>query len=199
MNKNLMIILAVTAIAVALLPRKEPYRRELFGNSGYSPPKTVKLDDDGADLAGYEEVDDWKVTPDLMNKIIMATNSEIAKRTGLSTYIIQTHALKKYSGKGSGETMYQAMFMVAAQTGFSYGFNVVSELTVAGGDMSVTSLRTQPLGVQAPTNVAPYVSKGNGQEFVDYRLVQQMTPTEPQLQEAKRSLDALESDLNNVS
>lgn len=189
MNNRLIIFLAFVAIAVALMPRKEAYA-ETRGNAGYVPPKTIKLDDEGADLQGFDEVDDFKVTPDLVNKIVMATNEAIGKRTGLDTYIIQTHALKKYIGKGSGEPMYQAMFMVSSRTGFAYGFNVVSEID---GAMRVTALRTQPLGAQAPSNVAPFLSTGAGKEFVDYRLVEQMTPTEPQLLEAKRQLDRIES------
>lgn len=188
MNNTLIIFLALVAIAVALMPRKrESYAPE---NAGYVSPKTIKLDDDGADMNGYEEVDNFKVTPDLVSQIVMATNRAIGKRTGLDTYIIQTHALKKFIGKGSGEPLYQAMFMVSSRTGFAYGFNVVSELD---GGMNVTALRTQPLGAQAPSNVAPFLSTGAGKEFVDYKFVEQMTPTEPQLLEAKQELDRLES------
>lgn len=188
MNNTLIIFLALVAIAVALMPRREPYVDP--GVVGYAPPKTIKLDDDGVDLQGFEEVENFKVTPDIVDKIVTATNTAICKRTGLKTHIIQTHALKKYVGKGSGEPIYQAMFMVASQSGFSYGLNVVSELDSA---MRVTALRTQPLGAQAPSNVAPFLSTGAGKEYVDYKFVEQMTPTEPQLLEAKQQLDRLES------
>jgi len=59
-------------------------RTEKFTNV---PPD--ELNDEEIDLSGYEE-SDLSISHDLIQEIILRTNEQISKRTGLCTYIIET-------------------------------------------------------------------------------------------------------------
>tara|TARA_B100000287_G_scaffold396139_1_gene411528 strand:- start:665 stop:1255 length:591 start_codon:yes stop_codon:yes gene_type:complete len=191
MDRIWIFIIALLVVGLTMMPTREPYR-EMFGLAGYTRPTSPKLDDPAVDKAGYEKVENVAMTSDLMQELVLKTNAAIAKRTNLNTYIIQTSSVDQYKAP-NGESLYECMFVVASISGFSYGFTVVSALSVSGGKANVVSIRTQPLDSQAPTNIKPYASTGDAKDFLDYRVVQQITPTEPQLVEAAAELRRIEA------
>jgi hypothetical protein len=79
--------------------------------------------------------------------------------------------------------------MTVKKGGFSYGFSVVASYEVENGKTRIISLRTQPLGVDVPQDITPFVEGSGGKEFVKYDLVKKGSmPTESELQAAKNKL-----------
>ena len=160
---------------------------ETFGLSGYTKPRdSIKLDDPRPDLSGYRKAE-AKVDNDMMAEFVLQANNEISKRTGLCTYIIETTSIKHY--KSDEKELYECMFMTVKKGGFSYGFSVVASYEVENGKTRIISLRTQPLGVDVPQDITPFVEGSGGKEFVKYDLVKKGSmPTESELQAAKNKL-----------
>ena len=184
MNYLLMFMLVLTVLV--LTTNYEKFT-ETFGLSGYTKPKdSIKLDDPRPNLSGYREVE-AKVDNDMMEKFVIKANNEISKRTGLCTYIIETTSVKHH--RGENNDIYECMFMVMKKGGFSYGFSVVASYEVENGKMRVVSLRTQPLGVNTPENVAPFTEGTGGKEFVKYDLVKDTAmPKSAELESVKNKL-----------
>jgi len=182
MNVLLIIILLMI---VLLLSRRESFT-EAFGLSGYSQPVgSVRFDDAKPDLSGYTQAE-ARITNDMMQQFVFLTNKEIEKRSGLCTYIIETTSVKKYTGD---KTIYECMFMVVKNSGFAFGFSVVCSFEVQGNDIRLISLRSQPLDVQTPQDISPYINGSSGKEFIDYTLVKKMAvPTIGELESAKNKL-----------
>jgi len=89
--------LTIILIAIVLLitVRREPFT-EIFGLSGYKKPTgSIRLDDAKPNLSGYTQAE-ANISNDMMEEFVLQANQEIAKRTGLCTYIIETTADKKY-------------------------------------------------------------------------------------------------------
>ena len=126
------------------------------------------MNDSRPNLEGFE---DFEVTldNDMMEEFVLKANQEITKRTGVCTYIIETTAVKGY--RKERDEIYELMFMVMKKGGFSFGFSVVASFEVKNGKSRVISLRTQPLGVQAPGDVSAFTESSGGKEFVKYELV----------------------------
>jgi hypothetical protein len=185
MKTIILILLVIVVLALTLNKTTEKYQ-ELFGFVGYQKPvNQVVLDDAKFDTSGYEEVE-TVVNHDLMEKLVLATNKEITKRTDDCSYIIETTAVKKYSK--DGQDVYKCMFMCVRAKGFAFGFSVVATLSVKGDDVKVLSLRTQPMDVQEPSDVSPYV-QDVAKEFVDFEIVKaKAVPTTSELEEAKEKL-----------
>ena len=79
--------------------------------------------------------------------------------------------------------------MVIKKDGFSFGFSVVASYEIENGKVKLVSLRSQPLDVQAPDDVTPFVEGSEGKEFVDYRLVKEVAaPTKSEFEKAKNKL-----------
>lgn len=217
------LILIVALILVILLTRREPFT-EIFGMSGYKKPLgDIILNDPVFDKDGYTEVE-TKVDSDTMEQLVLLTNSEVSKRLGICTYIIETIAMKHYKLTEDAETitklrqdikemnerlnilhmtgdmnkiqetkneilrvtrkykdlnnvndLYECMFMIVKDSGFSYGFSVVSTVQIKNGIARVVSIRTQPMDTQIPSNITPYKESVGGQEFVDYDVVEELT------------------------
>jgi len=167
--------------------RRETYS-ESFGFSGYKKPiNYIKLNDPSPDYSGYSLVES-SVDNDLMERFVLETNKELFKRLGFSTYIIETQSVKTY--EGSGTKMYECVFMVVKNDGFSFGFAVIAsfEETVAG-KIRLRSLRSQPLSDQAPDNISVYTKGSAGKEFVEYKLIKESAmPTMDGLDSAKNKL-----------
>ena len=90
MNWSLTIVLI--AIVLLLTVRREPFT-EVFGFSGYKKPVgSIRLDDTRPDLSGYSQAE-ATVDNDMMEEFVLQANQEIAKRTGLCTYIIETDGI----------------------------------------------------------------------------------------------------------
>ena len=168
-------------------------KREMFGFAGYTKPiENVKLDDPRPDLSDYNE-SEASIDNDMMEAFVLQANKEISKRTGANTYIIETTAVKKYvyTGEDSGKgTIYECMFMVVKNGGFSFGFSTVASFEVFGSKPpTLISLRSQPMGVQGPVNVGPFVNDIEGKEFIEYNLVKEKAvPSKGELDSAKNKL-----------
>jgi hypothetical protein len=178
---------AILLIIVLLLAtNREPFT-EVFGFSGYKKPVgSVRFDDARPDLSGFSQAE-ADVDNNMMEEFVLQANQEIAKRTGLCTYIIETTALKKYTD--GTKSIYECMFMTVKNSGFAYGFSVVASYEVTNGTIKLVSLRSQPLDVQTVSNVTPFVDGVRGQEFVDYKLVKEVAvPTTSELEVAKNKL-----------
>ena len=144
------------------------------------------LDDPTYDTSSYTEAE-AVVDHDLMEKLVLTTNEEITRRTDDCSYIIETTAVKRYV-KSDSPDVYKCMFMCVRAKGFAYGFSVVSTLSVRGDDVRVLSVRTQPLNVDPPSDVSPYV-QDVAKEFLDFEIVKEKSaPTVGELDAAKENL-----------
>lgn len=181
------LLLFVLVLVVLVLTTNYENFTETFGLSGYTKPvDSVKLNDPRPDLSGYKEVE-AKADNDLMEEFVLKANQEISKRTGLCTYIIETTTMKHY--KGPEKDIYECMFMVMKNGGFSYGFSVVASYEVQNGEIRIISLRTQPIGVQAPQDISPFTEGSEGKEFVKYELVKEVAmPKSAELESVKNKL-----------
>ena len=180
------LLLVALVILVILLTKRESFT-ELFGFSGHTKHVSgVKFDDPRPDLTGYDEIE-VKVDHDMMEEFIMLANKEVAKRTGLSTYIIETTSIKGY--RNEDKTIYECMFMTVKNSGFSFGFSVVASYEVTGEGISLISLRSQPLRVESPGNIEPFTGDSEGKEFIDYKLVKEVSlPTRNEFDSVKNYL-----------
>lgn len=110
---------------------------------------------------------------DLMNKIVLATNTYVSEKYKKPTYIIETIAAKKYEHKITGDVFYRCMFMVMSRKGFASGFTVTADVRVEP-KVEVIALTKQPIDVKLPGDTAPYEqSDVGGQEFFEYKLVKE--------------------------
>jgi hypothetical protein len=148
---------------------------EMFGFSGFSKPvDTIMLNEPEADLTDYVELgEDIELSNDLMQKMVLATNREISKKTGLCTYIIETTAIKKFTNVKTAQEIYRCMFMAVKHSGFALGFAVTSDIRMDDGTATVLSVRSQPINVDSPVDPSIYQTNVEGKEFEDYSLVRQ--------------------------
>ena len=146
---------------------------EQFGFSWYTKRiEPVILNDGQTDLSDYEESgEEIEVSSDLMQEMILATNKEISKKTGLCTYIIETLSVKKYINKTSNQEIYRCMFMSVKHKGFSFGFSVTSDLRIIEGKAVVLNITTQPIDYKPPLDPSIYQKSIKGKEFEDYTEV----------------------------
>jgi hypothetical protein len=183
--------LTIILIAIVLLitVRREPFT-EIFGLSGYKKPTgSIRLDDAKPNLSGYTQAE-ADISNDMMEEFVLQANQEIAKRTGLCTYIIETTTVKKFVN--DDKAIYECMFMTVKNNGFAFGFSVVASYEVVNGQVKLVSLRSQPLDVQTVSDVTPFVESRGGQDFVKYNLVKEAAvPTQSELETAKNKLSQL--------
>lgn len=181
------LLLVALVILVILLTKRESFT-ELFGFSGHTKHVSgVKFDDPRPDLSGYNPIE-VKVDHDIVEEFVMLANTEISKRIGLSTYIIETTSIKGYVND-DGEMIYECMFMTVKNSGFSFGFSVVASYKLTDAGISLISLRSQPLGVESPENIQPFTDGSDGREFVDYKLVKEAAiPAKSEFDSVKNNL-----------
>jgi hypothetical protein len=148
---------------------------EQFGFSGYTKPtNSVLLKGTDTDLSDYEESgEEIEVSNDLIQEMVLATNKEVSKKTGLCTYIIETLSVKKYINKTSKQEIYRCMFMSVKHKGFAVGFSVTSDLRIIDDRATVLNVRTQPIDVNPPSDPSIYQKSIKGKEFEDYTEVRQ--------------------------
>lgn len=182
--------IVLIAIVLLLTVRREPFT-EIFGFSGYKKPTgSIRLDDARPDLSGYSQAE-ANIDNDTMQEFVLQANQEIAKRTGLCTYIIETTAVKKYVNSES-KAIYECMFMAVKNDGFAFGFSVVASYEVVNNVVKLVSLRSQPLDIQTVSDISPFVESRDGQDFVKYDLVKEaVVPTQGELEVAKNKLSQL--------
>ena len=172
MNTIVLILLILTVLMI--MSRTEMFT-EQFGFSGHTKPvKDVLLKGTNTDLSDYEESgEELEVSNDLMQEMIIATNKEVSKKTGLCTYIIETLSVKKYTNKKSNQEIYRCMFMTVKHKGFALGFSVTSDLRIIEGKAVVLNTTTQPIDVKPPSDPSIYQKSIKGKEFEDYTEVRQ--------------------------
>ena len=148
---------------------------EHFGFSGYIKPKDpITIEDIEVDLSEYEESgDDIALSNELMQKLVLATNKAVSKKTGLCTYIIETMNVKKYTNTTTNQEIYRCMFMSVKHRGFALGFAVTSDMRIIDGKAIVIGLRTQPIDYRPPIDTSIYQKSIKGKEFEDYTEVRQ--------------------------
>ena len=172
MNTIVLILLILTVLMI--MSRTEMFT-EQFGFSGHTKPvKAVLMKGTNTDLSDYEESgEELEVSNDLMQEMILATNKEVSKKTGLCTYIIETLSVKKYTNKKSNQEIYRCMFMTVKHKGFALGFSVTSDLRIIEGKAVVLNMTTQPIDVKPPSDPSIYQKSIKGKEFEDYTEVRQ--------------------------
>jgi len=172
MNTIVLILLILTVLMI--MSRTEMFT-EQFGFSGHTKPvKPVLLKGTNTDLSDYEESgEELEVSNDLMQEMVLATNKEVSKKTGLCTYIIETLSVKKYTNKKSNQEIYRCMFMTVKHKGFALGFSVTSDLRIIEGKAVVLNMTTQPIDVKPPSDPSIYQKSIKGKEFEDYTEVRQ--------------------------
>ncbi|MAT87116.1 MAG: hypothetical protein CL532_01000 [Aestuariivita sp.] len=124
------------------------------------------------DMKKYKEQEEAiDITPDLMEKMILATNKYIKEKTDMCTYIIETTRIKKFKSLTSSHVLYKCMFMVAKQEGFSFGFSITAEIIVNGDDVIVHAVQSKPIDINPPTNVSPYLNDVPVMEHVPFNEI----------------------------
>jgi hypothetical protein len=183
--------LALTLIVIVffLMTNREGFT-EAFGLSGHTKPvPPVKLNDPKPDLSKYKKVE-VNVDNDMIEEFVLQANYEISKRTGICTYIIETTTVDHY--RGEDKDIYECMFMTIKKDGFSFGFSIVASFEVENEKVKLVSLRSQPLGVDAPGDVSAFTEGSAGKEFLDYELVKEVAyPTKSEFDSAKNKLKSL--------
>lgn len=165
-----LIVLVVYAITT-MQPRTEGYR-EMFGFAGHQQREQIRFKDPAYNVSSLRETE-AKVTNDIMNELVTKTLAEIQNRTGACCHIIETTALKYYTGANN---VYKVQFMCVETGGFPYAFSVAATLVMKGDIATVVSLRSQPLDSESPSNVNAFENvAGSGAEFLDFELVQDMS------------------------
>jgi hypothetical protein len=179
---NYIFVIASIVIALILLTK-----RESFGMAGYTKPvERVQLDDPRPDLSKYTKVE-TSVDNDMIEEFVLKANKEISTRTGVCTYIIETTSVNQY--RGEEDSIFECMFMVIKNNGFSFGFSVVASFEVKGKNVRLIALRSQPLDVQAPSDITPFTEGSQAKEFVDYQIVKEVAvPTKDEFDSAKIKL-----------
>jgi len=165
-----LIVLVVYALTTMKPSRTEGYR-EMFGFAGHQKREQIRFKDPVYNVSSLRETE-AKVTNDIMNELVTKTLAEIQNRTGACCHIIETTALKYYTGVNN---VYKVQFMCVETGGFPYAFSVAATLVMKGDTASVLSLRSQPLSSESPSNVDAFENaSGSGAEFIDFELVQDM-------------------------
>ena len=190
MNTILLILLIL--IVLMTMSRTEMFT-EQFGLSGYTKPmNSVLLKGTDTDLSDYEESgEEIEVSNDLMQEMVLATNKEVSKKTGLCTYIIETLSVKKYINTKSKQEIYRCMFMAVKHKGFAVGFSVTSDLRIIDDRATVLNVRTQPIDVNPPSDPSIYQKSIKGKEFEDYSEVRR---SELDMVKKKKIIDKVISD-----
>ena len=138
------------------------------------PNDTIMLDEPEADIKDYVELgEDIEISNDLMQKLVLAVNKEISKKTGLCTYIIETLSIKKFTNVLTKQEIYKCMFMAVKHSGFALGFSVAADIRMDDDTAIVLSVRSQPIDVNSPVDPSIYQTNVEGKEFEDYSLVRQ--------------------------
>ena len=91
-----MIVVLLLVVIICIITFSS--RKENFNCSGYKKPVgSVTFDDAGMDMKKYKEQEEAiDITPDLMEKMILATNKYIKEKIDMCTYIIETTRIKKF-------------------------------------------------------------------------------------------------------
>ena len=186
---NYLLALTLIVIVFFLMTKRESCT-EAFGLSGHTTPvPPIELNDPRPDLSKYKKIE-ASVDNDRIEDFVLQANHEISKRTGLCTYIIETTSITQY--RGDDKDIYECVFMTVKKDGFSFGFSIVASFEVENEMVRLVSLRSQPLGVQAPDDITPFIEGSTGKEFLDYKIVKESAnPTKSEFDSVKNNLKTL--------
>ena len=115
-------LLALIVLVLFLMSR----RTEMF----MTKDATSDVDEGVLDLSAYERLENVKVSNSVMEQIVLSVNKRIQELTGLCTYIIDTHEVRKYKHKQTGDEVYRCRFMVLKHGGFPYAFAMTSDVRI---------------------------------------------------------------------
>lgn len=101
-------------------------RTEMFSTK----TETTEIDEGVLDLTQYQRLENVKVSNNVMEQIVLAVNKRISEITGLCTYIIDTHEVRKFKHEETGDEVYRCRFMVLKHGGFPYAFAVSSDVRI---------------------------------------------------------------------
>ena len=142
---------------------------EGYGFSGYTVPRETQLMDPFPNLTGYESTKN-DANADLMESIVLLTNKEIHKRTGIQNYIIETTSMKKFTKEAA--SIYECRFMTVKKGGFSFGFSIVVWVILEDRKPpKLLAIRSQPIGFQNSDRVISLSEKSMGKDFLNYNIV----------------------------
>jgi hypothetical protein len=157
-------------LMLILITQKEGFI-ERFGLSGHKKEaKYLLIDDELTNTLGMEEVS-VRVGPHQMQEIVLNANKYIQGKIDDCSYIIETTEIKQF--KGPLKEIVRVMFMCVRNKGFAYGFAVTVDADYRTAQ--ILSARTQPLGIDSPSDVSPYVSDGTAREFTKYEIIKEKT------------------------
>lgn len=146
------------------------FSKGMFGND--ESTKRIVLDDPSLDMKEYTE--NTNITSnrhDLVEKLVLATNKYVSEQTGNCTYVIETLSIKKYVHIKNNNEIYRCMFMLMKQHSFAFGFSVSVDIKLNPDDtVEVLSARSQPINVDPPTTILPFINDIEGHEYIDYEL-----------------------------
>lgn len=164
------IIILLLIILLLLSTQRENYR-EMFGFAGHkkSSEYTV-INDKFSNANEYEEVP-LNVDMFHLQEMILNTNKYISEKINDCTYIIETSDIKQFKHYTNKDQIIKAMFMVVRNRGFAYGFAATAEIDYDTG--KVKAVRTQPLEIDAPSDISAFTSDGETQTFTKYDIIKE--------------------------
>ena len=129
MSRKWVPLLIVVILVLFLMSRAEMF----------TPKQTAPEIDEGVlDLSQYEQLQNVKVSNNVMEQIVLSVNKRIKEITGLCTYIIDTHEVRKYKHGETGDEVYRCRFMVLKhRDGFPFAFAVSSDVRIMNDPESV--------------------------------------------------------------
>lgn len=165
------LIVVLVLLLIFMMSQREGYR-EMFGFSGHKNEAAYPIiNDQLRDISSYQE-ETVALTPDEIQEIVLGANKYVSDRLNECTYVIQTLDIKQYKrGATSSEGIIRAMFMIMRPSGYAYGFAVTVDVDLYS--RKILGARTQPLGLDAPSDVSAYVSDGMTKEFVKYEMIKE--------------------------
>ena len=121
MNRKWVPLLIVAVFVLFLMSRAEMF----------TPKQTAPEIDEGVlDLSQYEQLQNVKVSNNVMEQIVLSVNKRIKEITGLCTYIIDTHEVRKYKHGETGDEVYRCRFMFLKHCVFPFSFAVSSDVLI---------------------------------------------------------------------
>lgn len=172
MNWWVIALIVLVVYALTTMQSRTEGFQEMFGFVGHEKRNEIRFTDPVYNVSSLRETE-AKVTNDIMNELVTKTLAEIQNRTGSCCHIIETTALKYYTGNNN---VYKVQFMCVETSGFPYAFSVAATLIMKGETATVVSLRSQPLASESPSKLDAFENtSGSGAEFLDFELVQDMS------------------------
>ena len=115
------VLLVLIVLILVLMSRTEMFKTNT---------ETSDIDEGVLDLTQYQRLENAKISNNVMEQIVLNVNKRIQEMTGLCTYIIDTHEIRKYKHEQTGDEVYRCRFMVLKHGGFPYAFAVSSDVRI---------------------------------------------------------------------